>query len=68
MDKDFVLKTLKAMYFETPNKEHLISKIKETIQEIELILKQSNNDVLTKKAFKDQLTFQKDLLKMAKKL
>ena len=68
MDKDFLTKTLKSMYLNNPNKEAIIIELKGSIEELKKLLEQNKKDAFLKKSFEEQITFQKELLKLAKKL
>jgi hypothetical protein len=68
MDKDFLTKTLKSMYLNNPNKEAIIIELKGSIEELKQLLAQNKKDTFLKKSFEEQISFQKELLKLAKKL
>lgn len=68
MDKDFLTKTLKSMYLNNPNKEAIIIELKGSIEELKKLLAQNKKDAFLKKSFEEQISFQKELLKLAKKL
>ena len=68
MDKDFLTKILKSMYLNNPNKEAIIIELKGSIEELKQLLAQNKKDAFLKKSFEEQISFQKELLKLAKKL
>lgn len=56
------------MYLNNPNKEAIIIELKGSIEELKQLLAQNKKDVFLKKSFEEQISFQKELLKLAKKL
>lgn len=56
------------MYLNNPNKEVIIIELKNSIEELQQLLGQNKKDTFLKKSFEEQITFQKELLKLAKKL
>lgn len=68
MDKDFLMKTFRDLYFEYPNKKQLIKEIEKSIEEIKEVIKNNPKDAFVKRSFGQEIWFQKELLKLAKKL